>query len=107
VGNEVIDWCHSSSINRFTLGVVSTRLLELGVVPTWMCEVAERRGCRAHADAMSAQQQQAIDSLYALDNVLSINITVPCRLECGAHRGADGGRCNVDPFALQFRAGCP
>jgi hypothetical protein len=52
VGNDVIDWCHTSSINPLTVAGVSTRLLELGVVLTWVCEIAERRGRRAHTDEM-------------------------------------------------------
>jgi len=40
---------------------------------------------------MSAQKQQALDSLYAIDNVLTIKITMPAiGLGCGAHRAAEG-----------------
>ena len=46
---------------------------------------------------MSDKQQRALDSLYALDNVLTIRITMPQR-DWDAVRTEQpaGGRCNFD-----------
>jgi|SRR5271166_104172 len=46
---------------------------------------------------MSVQQQQALDSLYALDNVLTIKITMP-QADWDAVRTEEpaGGRCNFN-----------
>jgi hypothetical protein len=47
--------------------------------------------------AMSAQQQQKLDSFYALDNVVTIKITMP-QAEWDAVRNEEpkGGRCNFE-----------
>ncbi|MEV6899028.1 hypothetical protein [Amycolatopsis sp. NPDC051372] len=46
---------------------------------------------------MSAQEQQALDSLYEIDNVLTIDIVMP-QAEWDAVRTEEpaGGRCNFD-----------
>ena len=46
---------------------------------------------------MSAQQQQALDSLYAIDNVLTVKITMPqADWEAVRTEQPAGGRCNFD-----------
>ena len=46
---------------------------------------------------MSAEQQQAMDSFYALDNVITVMITMP-QAEWDALRNEEpkGGRCNFE-----------
>jgi len=46
---------------------------------------------------MSAQQQQALDALYALDNVLTVNITMPpSDWDNLRKEEPKGGRCGFD-----------
>ena len=46
---------------------------------------------------MTAQQQQAMDSFYALDNVITIKITMPqSEWDKVRNEEPDGGRCNFD-----------
>ncbi|HZN83372.1 MAG TPA: hypothetical protein VFC01_27375 [Mycobacterium sp.] len=46
---------------------------------------------------MSAEQQQALDSFYALDNVITVKITMP-QADWDAVRTEEpqGGRCNFE-----------
>jgi hypothetical protein len=60
--------------------------------------VLEKRATRsAHTDDMSLQQQQALDKLYALDNVVTIKITMPqADWEAVRNEQPKGGRCNFE-----------
>jgi hypothetical protein len=60
--------------------------------------VLEKRATRsAHTDDMSLQQQQALDKLYALDNVVTIKITMPQPdWEAVRNEQPKGGRCNFE-----------
>lgn len=57
----------------------------------------KRATALAHTDDMSLQQQQALDKLYALDNVLTIKITMPqADWEAVRNEQPKGGRCNFE-----------
>ncbi len=52
---------------------------------------------QAHTDEVSLQQQQALDKLYALDNVLTIKITMPqADWEAVRNEQPKGGKCNFE-----------
>jgi len=67
----------------------------MAAAPGAPCRQAMKRGSRGMA--MSAQQQQELDSFYALDNVVTVKITMP-QAEWDAVRNEepDGGRCNFE-----------
>ena len=59
--------------------------------------LGQRCGLEAQTDGMSLQQQQALDKLYALDNVLTIKITMPqSDWEAVRDEQPKVGRCNFE-----------
>ena len=60
---------------------------------------------------MTIQQQQSLDSFYALDNVITVNITMP-QADWDAVRKEEpkGGRCNFESLQVSLpgaRGGWP